>query len=72
MKVCWRTWERGLVMIAFGRCRNVLRKATALTIQKDELDVALGIVEASIKDIFEDRCRTQCSKKWSNGDSIFL
>lgn len=55
MKVGWRTWERELVMISFGRCRNVLVIATALSIQKDELGVALGIVEASIKDIVEGR-----------------
>lgn len=55
MKVCWRAWERGLVMISFGRCGNVLRIAPPLTIREDELDVALGIVEASIKDVAEGR-----------------
>ena len=55
MKVCWRAWERGLVMISFGRCGNVLRIAPPLTIQEDELDDALGIVEASIEDVVEGR-----------------
>jgi len=55
MKVCWRAWERGLVMISFGRCGNVLRIAPPLTIREDELDEALGIVEASIEDVVEGR-----------------
>jgi 4-aminobutyrate aminotransferase len=53
MKVCWRAWEKGLVMISFGRYGNVLRIAPPLTISEDELEIALGIVEASIKDVME-------------------
>jgi len=55
MKVCWRAWERGLVMISFGRCGNVLRIAPPLTIPEDELDAALRIVEESIEDVTDGR-----------------
>ena len=55
MKVAWRAWERGLVMISFGRFGNVLRIAPPLTIGEDEMEKALDIVEASIKDVTEGR-----------------
>ena len=55
MKVAWRAWERGLVMISFGRYGNVLRIAPPLTIGEDELEAALGIVEASIEDVVAGR-----------------
>ena len=42
-------------MIPFGKCWNILKIAPALTIQEVELEVALGIGEASIKDIVEGR-----------------
>ena len=53
MKVCWRAWEKGLIMISFGRYGNVLRIAPPLTISEDDLESALGIVEASIKDVMK-------------------
>ena len=55
MKVCWRAWERGLVMISFGRFGNVLRIAPPLTITEEELMEGLDIVEASIRDVSEGR-----------------
>lgn len=51
MKVCWRAWEKGLVMISFGRNGNVLRIAPPLTIGEGELDTALGIIEQSMEDV---------------------
>jgi len=63
LKVCWRAWERGLVMISFGRYGNVLRIAPPLTIREDELETALGIVEASIEDVAEDRVSDAVLKK---------
>lgn len=55
MKVAWRAWEKGLVMISFGRHGNVLRVAPPLTIGEDELETALGIVEESIADVTRGR-----------------
>jgi 4-aminobutyrate aminotransferase len=55
MKVTWRAWEKGLVMISFGRHGNVLRISPPLTIGEDELETALGIVEESIVDVIEGR-----------------
>ena len=55
LKVCWRAWERGLVMISFGRYGNVLRIAPPLTMGEDELEEALSIVEDSIGDVAEGK-----------------
>lgn len=55
LKVAWRAWERGLVMISFGRHGNVLRIAPPLTIGEDELEMALDIVEKAIEDVSEGR-----------------
>ena len=55
MKVAYRAWEKGLVMISFGRYGNVLRVAPPLTIGEDELEAALGIVEESIEDVSEGK-----------------
>jgi len=55
LKVAWRAWEKGLVMISFGRYGNVLRIAPPLTIRENELEVALEIVEKSIEDVSEGR-----------------
>lgn len=55
MKVSWRAWEKGLIMISFGRHGNVLRIAPPLTIAEDELEIALGIVESSIEDVSEGK-----------------
>ncbi len=55
MKVCWRAWEKGLVMISFGRFGNVLRIAPPLTITEEELMEGLDIVEESIRDVSEGR-----------------
>jgi 4-aminobutyrate aminotransferase len=51
MKVCWRAWEKGLVMISFGRHGNVLRIAPPLNIEEDELNTAMEIVAESIEDV---------------------
>ncbi|KYH37816.1 MAG: 4-aminobutyrate aminotransferase [Candidatus Bathyarchaeota archaeon B23] len=55
MKVCWRAWERGLVIISFGRFGNVLRIAPPLTISEEELMEGLDIIEASIRDVIEGK-----------------
>lgn len=55
LKVCWRAWEKGLVMISFGRFGNVLRIAPPLTIGDEELEKALNILEGSIEDVTKGR-----------------
>jgi 4-aminobutyrate aminotransferase len=65
MKVAWRAWEKGLVMISFGRHGNVLRVAPPLTIGEDELETALGIVEESIADVTKGRVPDSVLKEMS-------
>jgi len=55
LKICWRAWEKGLVMITFGRLGNVLRIAPPLNIPEEFVERALEIIEDSIKDLMEDR-----------------
>ena len=55
MKVCYRAWEKGLIMISFGRFGNVLRIAPPLNIKREELETALMIIEESIEDVVKGR-----------------
>ncbi|MBS7630202.1 aminotransferase class III-fold pyridoxal phosphate-dependent enzyme [Candidatus Bathyarchaeota archaeon] len=55
MKTCYRAWERGLIMISFGRFGNVLRIAPPLNISPEDLEKALDIIEESIIDVVEGR-----------------
>lgn len=48
-KVCWRCWEKGLILTFFSK--SVLRIAPPLVITKKEVDLALDIIEESIKDV---------------------
>ncbi|AEC51583.1 pyridoxal phosphate-dependent aminotransferase [Pyrococcus sp. NA2] len=49
-KICWRAWEKGLIIITFGKHGNVLRIAPPLTISKEDLDRGIEIIEEAIKD----------------------
>ena len=55
LKICWRAWEKGLIMISFGRNGNVLRIAPPLNISKEDVDRALDIIESSIKEFLEGK-----------------
>jgi 4-aminobutyrate aminotransferase len=55
LKICWRAWEKGLLMITFGKHGNVLRIAPPLNIEKSTVDEALEIIESSIKDAIEGK-----------------
>ena len=50
LKTCWRAWEKGLILISFGKHGNVLRIAPPLTISKEDLDKGIDIIEESLKD----------------------
>ncbi|MEM2025042.1 MAG: aspartate aminotransferase family protein [Desulfurococcaceae archaeon] len=50
LKICWRAWEKGLILITFGKHGNVLRIAPPLNIREDELERGLEIINESIKD----------------------
>ncbi len=53
LKVDWRCWEKGLILIHFGK--SVLRIAPPLTITEEEADKALGIIEESIDEVERGR-----------------
>jgi 4-aminobutyrate aminotransferase len=55
LKTCWRAWEKGLLMITFGKHGNVLRIAPPLNIEKSAVDEALEIIESSFKDALEGK-----------------
>lgn len=55
LKICWRSWEKGLIMISFGKHGNVLRIAPPLNISRNDVDTALNILEDSIKDLINDK-----------------
>ncbi len=49
LKVCWRCWEKGLVMMTLGK--SVLRIAPPLNISREDVDQALSITEEAIGDV---------------------
>ncbi len=51
LKICWRSWENGLVLATLGRFGNVLRIAPPLTIREEELEKALEIIDNAISDV---------------------
>lgn len=55
MKISWAAWERGLILITFGKHGNVLRVAPPLNIPPDLLQEALGIMDASLEDAASGR-----------------
>ena len=60
-KVCWRCWEKGLILTFFSK--SVLRIAPPLVITKKEVDIALNIIEKSIKDVEEGKISDQVLEK---------
>jgi len=55
MKISWAAWERGLILITFGKHGNVLRLAPPLNIPPELLQEALGIMDASLEDAASGR-----------------
>jgi 4-aminobutyrate aminotransferase len=55
LKICWRSWEKGLILTTFGKHGNVLRIAPPLDIPKDDLDRGLEIIEESARDVLAGR-----------------
>ncbi|MBE9391797.1 aminotransferase class III-fold pyridoxal phosphate-dependent enzyme, partial [Fervidicoccus fontis] len=50
-KIIWRAYENGLIMMTFGKYGNVLRIAPPLTIEREEIDKAVEIMEKAISDV---------------------
>jgi len=49
LKVDWRSWEKGVVLIHFGK--SVLRIAPPLVITEEELDRGISTIEEAIDDV---------------------
>jgi len=62
-KICWRCWERGLILTFFSK--SVLRIAPPLVITKKEADIALDIIEKSLKDLEEGKIPDEVLKNIS-------
>ncbi|MDO9508308.1 MAG: aspartate aminotransferase family protein [Thermovirgaceae bacterium] len=55
LKISWAAWERGLILITFGKDGNVLRVAPPLNIPEDLFQEALGIMNAALEDAASGR-----------------
>jgi 4-aminobutyrate aminotransferase len=55
LKIVWRAWEKGLVLLTVGRYGNVIRIAPPLNIPREVVDGAVEVLEGSIKDAVEGR-----------------
>lgn len=55
LKISWAAWERGLILITFGKNGNVLRIAPPLNIPEDLFQEALGIMNAALEDAASGR-----------------
>lgn len=55
LKISWAAWEKGLILITFGKHGNVLRVAPPLNIPDELLQEALGIMNASLEDAASGR-----------------
>lgn len=62
LKICWRAWEKGLIMITFGKHGNVLRIAPPLNIGQDLLDEALDIIDTSISEVLNGEVSDEAIK----------
>lgn len=51
MKLCYRAFEKGLILPYYGMKRNVLRITPALTITEEVAKKGLEILEQALKDV---------------------
>lgn len=51
LKISWAAWEKGLILITFGRDGNVLRIAPPLNIPEDLFQEALVILNEALEDV---------------------
>ena len=54
-KICWRAWEKGLILITFGKHGNVLRVAPSLNIPTDQLNQAMTIIDEAVEDVLQGK-----------------
>jgi 4-aminobutyrate aminotransferase len=52
-KICWRCWEKGLILAFFSE--SVLRVAPPLVLTREEAVKAMDIIEEAIDDVVNGR-----------------
>lgn len=55
LRISWAAWERGLLLITFGRDGNVLRLAPPLNIPEDLFVEALEMIDGALDDASSGR-----------------
>jgi len=63
LKIIWRAWEKGLIMMTYGKYGNVLRIAPPLTIPREDLDKGIDIIEESIRDVVSGKVPDEVVEK---------
>jgi len=61
LKVCWRCWEKGLIITNLGQ--SVLRIAPPLNITDEEADQALRIIDGALEDTEQGRVPDEVLKR---------
>jgi 4-aminobutyrate aminotransferase len=51
LKVCWRAWELGLIVLTLGERGNVLRIQPPLVLSESEAEEGLEILERALRDV---------------------
>jgi 4-aminobutyrate aminotransferase len=62
-KICYRAWEKGLIINYYGRRKNVLRITPALTMTQEVAEKALEIIDGAIQDV-ESGVATKGASGW--------
>lgn len=62
LKIIWRAWERGVILMTVGVHGNVLRIAPPLNIPIEDVEKALEIIGTSIADVEEGKVPDQVIK----------
>lgn len=55
LKIIWRAFEKGLIMMTYGKYGNVLRIAPPLIISEEDLLRGLDIIEEAVRDVLSGR-----------------
>jgi 4-aminobutyrate aminotransferase len=62
-RVCYRAWQKGLIINYYGMKQNVLRITPALTMTQEVAEKALEIIDEAIQDV-ESGLATKAASGW--------
>ena len=63
-KICWRSWELGLITMPIGKWNNVLRIQPPLNISEEDIDRGLNILEQAFRDLKDNRIPDVSMESW--------